>query len=59
MKSKEFHMLIQSQGWLLNRINGSHYIYIKNEISVPVPYHGSKEIVKGLELKLRKLMKLK
>jgi len=29
MKSKEFHLLIQSQGWLLNRINGSHYIYQK------------------------------
>jgi len=59
MKSKEFHLLIQSQGWLLNRINGSHYIYQKNQISVPVPYHGSKELGKGLEKKLRKLMKLK
>jgi predicted RNA binding protein YcfA (HicA-like mRNA interferase family) len=59
MKSKEFHLIIQSQGWLLIRISGSHYIYSKNGLSVPVPFHGSKEISKGLEMKLRKLMKIK
>jgi predicted RNA binding protein YcfA (HicA-like mRNA interferase family) len=58
MKSKEFHKIITTNGWKLKRISGSHYIYAKNELSVPVPFHGSDEISKGLEKKLRKLMNL-
>ena len=54
MKSKEFHKLIQSRGWIKIRQAGSHVIYERNGRKV----HGSAEMPKGLENKLRKKMGL-
>ncbi len=59
MKSSEFHRLVKRNGWLLVRVEGSHYIYGKNGITYPVPFHGPKELGKGLEMKMKKEMKLK
>lgn len=59
MKSSEFHRLVKRNGWLLVRSEGSHYIYGKNGITYPVPFHGPKELGKGLEMKMKKEMKLK
>jgi predicted RNA binding protein YcfA (HicA-like mRNA interferase family) len=59
MKSNEFHRLVRKNGWILVRVEGSHYIYGKNGVNYPVPFHGSKEIGKGLEKKMRKEMGLK
>ena len=56
MKSNEFHRLVQSKGWTKVRQAGSHVIYEKNGRKVTVPYHGSAEMPKGLENKLRKEM---
>jgi len=58
MKSSEFHRLVKKNGWILLRIEG-HYIYEKNGQRYPVPYHGAKELAKGLEMKMRKEMKIK
>lgn len=58
MKYKEFHKLIQKQGWRIKRQTGSHVFYEKNGKIYPVPYHGSKEVAKGLEIKIRKDMGL-
>lgn len=58
MKSKEFHKLIQSKGWIKIRQAGSHVIYEKDGRKVSVPYHGSDEVPKGIENKLRKEMGL-
>lgn len=58
MKSSEFHRIIQQNGWILQRICGSHYIYKKDNLTIPVPYHGSKEMGKGIEKKIRKQMGL-
>ena len=49
MKSSEFHRFIQINGWREVRQAGSHII---------VPYHGSKEMKKGLVLKIKKEMGL-
>jgi mRNA interferase HicA len=46
-------------GWLHVRTKGSHYIYEKNGQTYPVPFHGSKEIGKGIENKIKKEMGLK
>lgn len=54
MKSSEFHRLVQSEGWTKVRQAGSHVIYERNGRKVTVPYHGSAEMPKGLENKLRK-----
>lgn len=58
MKSSEFHRLVQSEGWTKVRQVGSHVIYERNGRKVTVPYHGSAEMPKGLENKLRKEMGL-
>lgn len=58
MKSSEFHRLVQLNGWNEVRQAGSHIIYEKNGKRVAVPYHGSKEIGKGLVQKLKKEMGL-
>ena len=41
------------------RTDGSHYIYEKNGRTYPVPYHGAKEMGKGLEMKITKELGLK
>lgn len=64
MKYSELHRLIKKAGWKYIRATGSHYFYKrtdsngKEELSPPVPYHGSKEIGKGLEKKIKKEMGL-
>lgn len=60
MKSSEFIREIKRKGWVYLRPGkGSHEMYVKDEIQVSVPNHGSKELGKGLEMKLRKVMGLK
>jgi len=59
MKSKEFHRLILRNGWRKKRQEGSHITYEKDGRTYPVPDHGSKEMARGLELKIRKEMGLK
>ncbi|HEY4108800.1 type II toxin-antitoxin system HicA family toxin [Puia sp.] len=59
MKSSELHRRIRNSGWIHIRTVGSHYIYEKDGRTYPVPYHGSKEIGKGLEKKIIKEMRLK
>ena len=59
MKSSEFHRKVKNNGWIHIRTDGSHYIYEKNGKTYPVPFHGAKEMGKGLEAKIMKEMKLK
>lgn len=59
MKSSEFHRIVKKNGWHRIKVEGSHYIYGKNGQVYPVPFHGAKELGKGLEKKIRKEMKLK
>lgn len=62
MKYNELHRLIRRAGWLAvsrkRRGKGSHVIYEKGGRTYPVPDHGSDEIPKGLELKIKKEMGL-
>lgn len=58
MKSSELKKLILSNGWRIVRQSGSHVIYEKNNVRYPVPYHGSKEMGKGLEKKIKREMGL-
>ncbi len=59
MKSSEFHRLVKKNGWSYIKAEGSHYIYAKNGKTYPVPFHGAKELGKGLEMKMRKEMGIK
>ncbi|MCA6514884.1 MAG: type II toxin-antitoxin system HicA family toxin [Chitinophagaceae bacterium] len=57
MKSNEFLREIQKKGWVfIRRGKGSHIIFEKNCKQESVPLHESKEMGKGLEMKLRKGM---
>lgn len=58
MKSSELHRLVKKKGWSHIRTRGSHYIYEKNGKTYPVPFHGAKEVGKGLEKKVKKEMGL-
>jgi mRNA interferase HicA len=59
VKSSELHRKVRKNGWVHIRTEGSHYIYEKEGRTYPVPYHGAKEIGKGLERKIIKEMRLK
>ena len=58
MKYDELNRMIFKAGWKLVRTNGSHRIFEKNGRRYPVPYHGGKEVGKGLSSKVIKDMGL-
>ena len=60
MKYNEFLRKAKKGGWAYHRQGkGSHEIWIKKNKKVSIPNHGSKEMPKGLELKLKKEMGLR
>jgi mRNA interferase HicA len=58
MKSSELHRKVRKNGWRFVKAEGSHYIYEKNGRHYPVPYHGAKEMGKGIVVKIVKEMGL-
>lgn len=48
MNGKDILKKLQAQGWVLNRINGSHHIMTKNGVAAPVPVHGARDVGAGL-----------
>ncbi len=49
MNGKELIKKMKKNGWILDRINGSHHIMVREgDRSIPVPVHGKKDIPKGL-----------
>jgi predicted RNA binding protein YcfA (HicA-like mRNA interferase family) len=59
MKSSELNRLILKNGWEIVRQSGSHVIYEKKGKRYTATFHGSKEVGKGLEMKIKKDMGLK
>lgn len=54
MTGKEVIDLLQSKGWKLDRIKGSHHIMVKGKKTLSVPVHSKKDLPTGL---LNKLLK--
>jgi len=53
MKSTELHRRFLKAGWVHDHAEGSHYFYKKDgQLTEPIPYHGAKEMGKGLASKL-------
>ena len=50
ISGKKFAKLLESKGWVLLRINGSHHIYSKlnNPKRISVPIHRNKALKTGL-----------
>ncbi len=62
MTAKEFAKQIEKSGWYLEREGkGSHKIYKhkNHDYIITVPFHGNKDIAKGLLQKLKKQAGLK
>lgn len=47
MNGKQVIKKLQAEGWILERVNGSHHILRKGNVSVTVPVHGTKDLKKG------------
>lgn len=53
MKSSELHRRFLKAGYKFHHAEGSHYFYMKDgELTEPIPYHGAKELGKGIANKL-------
>lgn len=48
MNGKQLIKKLESEGWQVKRVRGSHHIMEKEGRIVPVPVHGSTDIGKGL-----------
>lgn len=49
MTGKELVKLLKKNGWMLDRITGSHHIMVKpGQRAVPVPVHANRDIPNGL-----------
>ncbi|MBL8292342.1 MAG: type II toxin-antitoxin system HicA family toxin [Bryobacterales bacterium] len=57
MSGKELARLLQANGWCLQRIQGSHHIYMKpgSPVRISVPIHGNESLKAGLQRHLMKL----
>ena len=49
MNGKALSKVLTDNGWVLDRIKGSHHIFTKpGKRAIPVPIHGSRDLPKGL-----------
>lgn len=54
LSGKEIVRLLQSDGWELVRVNGSHHVLCRGKKTIVIPVHGNKSLGKGLEYKILK-----
>lgn len=48
MTGKDVIAKLRAAGWKLDRIQGSHHIFVKGGAAVPIPVHGSRDLGAGL-----------
>jgi predicted RNA binding protein YcfA (HicA-like mRNA interferase family) len=49
MTGKQLQKMLETNGWRLDRVSGSHHIMIRDGCrSIPIPVHGSLDLPKGL-----------
>jgi predicted RNA binding protein YcfA (HicA-like mRNA interferase family) len=49
MNGKDLSVILKEHGWTLDRVKGSHHIFVKQgKRSIPVPIHGNKDLPRGL-----------
>ena len=61
ISGKKFCKLLETKGWELRRINGSHHIYAKvgENARISVPVHGNTPLKIGLQKHLMKIAGIK
>ena len=57
ISGKRLCRLLESRGWQLRRINGSHHIYsrVGTPVRISVPVRGDRTLKRGLQAHLMKL----
>lgn len=57
LSGKDLAKLVQTRGWTLLRIHGSHHVYGKpgNPRRLVIPIHGNHALKRGLQATLMKL----
>ncbi|MBI1791229.1 MAG: type II toxin-antitoxin system HicA family toxin [Acidobacteria bacterium] len=57
LSGKDFARLLESHGWSLQRVNGSHHVYTKpgSQVRISVPIHGNRSLKTGLQRHLMKM----
>jgi len=57
VSGKRLCTLLESKGWQLKRINGSHHIYAKpgEVVRISVPVHANRPLKRGLQTHIMKL----
>jgi len=60
VSGKKFCRILESEGWELKRVNGSHHIYAKagSAIRISVPVHGNTPLKVGLQKHLIKISEI-
>ncbi|MBP7460090.1 MAG: type II toxin-antitoxin system HicA family toxin [Candidatus Delongbacteria bacterium] len=50
ISGKKLCIILETKGWILKRVNGSHYIYVKNDspYRISVPVHSNEDLKIGL-----------
>ena len=51
---KDLIKKLEKEGWVLDRVNGSHHILEKHGKSISIPVHAGRDLTKGI---LNKLLK--
>lgn len=61
VSGKELARAVEKQGWVLDRIKGSHHMYRRDDRQefLTIPIHGSKTLKSGTQAKLMKIAGLK
>jgi predicted RNA binding protein YcfA (HicA-like mRNA interferase family) len=57
LSGKQLARLVESQGWELRRVHGSHHIYGKagSPVRLSIPIHGNRTLKEGLQRHLLRL----
>ena len=60
ISGKEMCKILESRGWIFQRINGSHHIYGKpgSVVRLSIPIHGNRPLKFGLQAHLAKLAEI-
>ena len=60
VSGKRLCKILESRGWQLARINGSHYIFIKQGVNarISVPVHANSVLKRGLQRHLMKIAQI-
>jgi predicted RNA binding protein YcfA (HicA-like mRNA interferase family) len=48
MNGKTIIAKLKAAGWVLERINGSHHMMSKGDLTVPIPVHGNRDLGAGV-----------